>query len=270
MAAKLVVVKYADLTEDQKRTLAWLNGRDGPVSEADVFTSCAGRWLDLPDLQRAGQAFEDSKGWWSVSVWFAANYPFVRQCARRVTRFYRQYDTDEIVHMLLPYLYQFARTMKPDGGATMLTYFGAWAGKNLMRDLYCETPLIRLPKWKGDVRGRGTDALPRVTHFGASGGCDENPAGAPEPFAREDDGRHAEAADVWRTAMKRLPPRYRLVLRRRMQGEQLQNIADDMRLSSERVRQIEFLALNLVRAKFGVPPLKARKRRAARVPGVGK
>jgi hypothetical protein len=276
MAKKLIPVSYCDLTDYQRQTLAWLDAQPGPVSEADVWLSGVARWVDLPDLQAAGQAFEDKDGWHATKGWLRLNMAFVYREALRVWRCYRQYDRDECAAMLVPFAYQFARTMKPDGGAKFITYFGRYGVKNLLCSLASEAGLIRVPKWKGEARRTGEFVPATVTHFGSTG--DYEGTGVPEPAATDDGtAERAEASEVWSAAMRALKPSYQAVLRRRMRGERLQHIAADMGLTRERIRQIEFAALNLVRERLGVPQVerskkaakKAKNRVAALLPGVG-
>ncbi len=267
MGARIRWVRWDDLTDCQRDTLVWLDGQSGPVSEADVFTSGVGRWLDLPDLQAAGQAFEDSKGWWGVRNWCRINAAFLYKLARPVARSYRQYELEDVMGHLVQCVYQFARTMKPAGGATMLTYVGQWGPKNVLRELCYQSSLVTIPRFHGDS-GRKRAAIPVVTHFGVP----SEDGGVPEPAVEDDTEHTAHAAEVWEVAMRALKPRYRAVLRRRMQGELLGHIARSMGLTRERVRQIEFKGLNLVRERLGVPQVerpKKSKKEAAALPGVG-
>jgi DNA-directed RNA polymerase specialized sigma24 family protein len=263
MGRKLVPMSVNMLTDYQRQTLEWLDAQPGPVREEDVWLSGVARWVDLPDLHEIGQAFEDSKGWHATRGWIRRNMAFLYREAKRVASAYRQYDRDECAAMLVPFIYQFARTMRPDGGATMLTYFGAFGARNLLSELRASSGLIRVPKWKNVARRKGELVLPIVTHFGTV--REFASTGAPEPLA-PDDGAHerAEARELWACAMRVLKPTYRRVLRRRMQGEMLHEIAQSMGLTRERVRQIEFAALNLVRERVGVSQLVRPKKAVAR------
>ncbi len=273
MGAKVRAV-FADLTDYQRQTLAWLNAQPGPVSDADVFLSCVTRWADLPDLQAAGQAFEDKDGWHGVAAWFRRNYPFVMKLVAKIRRAFRQYEPDEVAAMLLTYLYQFARTMKPDGGAKMLTYFGSFGFKNVMVDLACESPMIRLPKWAMEKRRGAGIVSPVVLSFGEGGDSEDVGRGVPEPAAAvpQYDGLHVR--DVWERAMKGCSRRERRVLALLYRdGKTLEDAGAIMGVTRERVRQLHERAIRACRDRFRAPeggwPARAGKGFSGKAEGVG-
>ena len=276
MAKKLIPVSYCDLTDYQRQTLAWLDAQPGPVSESEVWVACGmAAWIDLRDLQAAGQAFEDKDGWSGTAQWLRLNMAFVYREALRVWRCYRQYDRDDCAAMLIPFAYQFARTMRPDGGAKFITYFGRYGVKNLLCSLASEAGLIRVPKWKGEARRSGEFVPATVTHFGSTG--DYEGTGAPEPIAPEDDGERAEAAEVSAKALAALDPRSRLLLQALyFEGQTLEAAGAMLGVSKERARQIRERALDDSRARFvreavtkRAPKGKKANRVAALLPGVG-
>ncbi len=274
MGAKLNPVKYADLTDCQKETLAWLDAQTGAVADADVFLSCAGRWCDLPDLQRAGQAFEDKTGWYSTRNWFRLNYRFVLKIVGKVRRHFPQYEPEDVAHMLLLYLYQFARTMSPDGGAKMLTYFGRYGFTNVMVDLSCEAPLIRTPKWAMEKRRRGGFVAPVVLRFGEGGSREDAATGAPEPAAPEPDYEESHVQEVWERALSGCSRRQRRVLALLYRdGKTLTDAGAILGVTRERVRQLHDRAIRACRARFQFPlggwPEKAGKGFSGKAEGVG-
>lgn len=269
-----VAAPIRPLNEYERATLDWLAAENArhrrALTDSEIGAALGlGGWYDLFHLQDNGQAFEDLEGWSSTAWWVEQNKKYINSRARfLISSGLRGFGWDEIVNTLTLYVYQYARSIRPKikGGTTakMLTYFGAWAAKSARVELVQSAYAIRIPKG----RERKECGAPFVGGFARDqeDGAIIDPTTV-DPDATADNIDHAKT--IAEKVRELVTDREWAILRaRHLVGETLEKVAKRMGLTRERVRQIEFSALNKVRAKYGVALVEPKPRaRKAKVTG---
>lgn len=250
----------------QERVLALLMA--GPRT-ADVLARECGRRIEtvyalLYRLRAKGQVFGERIGprkncgirWHSAGQWLAENEKLVWWCAhksapaRAQRRDLRREILDQAATELKLLAYSYCRTYRPDHGNSFANYFATWGPKTVRAKRLAEF---------GGLCGRGLGAEaepPKVTHLseiGDEGGEDfpvEDTRGATPDQCPD---------EFWEQSLRVLDARSRLVLTLRIRdGFDLKRAGQALKISGERVRQIEERALERLRLLGGNTPLRDR------------
>ena len=145
---------------------------------------------------------------------------------------------------------------EPSRQLRFMTYATWWIRHHLVRALLRQSRNVRLPR-RHQAKGRDGGEIPVEVPLAHEG--DDPAPGAPGDWLVSADMpadqalADAEEARAVRVALERLPARQRYILERRFGflGDDpwsLQRIADELRVTKERIRQVERDALSHVRA----------------------